>query len=105
MQPVSDELAQSIGVPADAPGWLTARAELVEYVQRIIAGLSTPIPALSRGLGLPEPVVQDVSEGRPEALVVDDLLLMLRELELPVSLTGTPEHAVRVEFAIDISLP
>lgn len=105
MELVSEELARSVGVPADAPGWIAARAELVEYVQRIIAGLATPIPALSRGLGLPEPVVQDVSEGRPDALVVDDLLIMLRELELPVSLSATAEKGVQVEFAIDLALP
>lgn len=102
---VSDELAQNVGIPSDAQAWVTARAELVEYLQRIIAGLATPIGKLSQGLGLPLPVVEDASQGRPDDLVVDDLLLMLRELELPVSLTAQPDQTVLVEFGIDLALP
>ncbi len=102
---VSDELAKDVGIPSDAPAWVEARAELVEYVQRILAGLSTPLSKLSEGLGLPLPVVEDVSNGRPDALLVDDLLLMLRELEMPVALTARPDQTVLVEFGIDIALP
>lgn len=102
---VSDELARDVGIPPDAPAWIAARAELVEYVQRILTGLATPLAKLSEGLGLPLPVIEDVSNGRPDALLVDDLLLMLRELEMPVSLSAQPDHTVLVEVGIDIALP
>ncbi|MDX2014264.1 MAG: hypothetical protein SFW67_28955 [Myxococcaceae bacterium] len=83
---VSEARAGAVGVSASHPAWEAVRAELVEYAQRVLAGLETPTGALSRGLGLTEVGVAELRAGRHGGLSVDQLLAMFDQLELPVQL-------------------
>lgn len=95
---VSAVLAEMVGVPPDAGAWEAVHAELVEYAQRALSGLRTPLPKLSRGLDLPEPVIEALLEGRAGGLDLDGLLKLFGRLELPITLAPTPDGDITVNF-------
>jgi hypothetical protein len=95
---VSLTLARLVGVSADAAVWEGVHAELVEYAQRVLSGLRTPIPNLSRGLDVPEATIAELLEGRSGGLDLDGLVRLFGRLELPIRLDPTPDGGVEVNF-------
>lgn len=92
---VSSELAATVGVPQGSKAWVDVRLELLEYAQRVLQGLRSPMTKLGRGLELPEPMVEALLAGTAE-LDVDRLMLIFLRLELPVRLSPLSDGAIEV---------
>lgn len=92
---VSSELASRVGIPQGSKAWADVRLELLEYAQRVLQGLRSPLTKLGRGLELPEPMVEALLAGNAD-LDVDRLMLLFLRLELPVRLSPKPDGAIEV---------
>ncbi|MCU0701966.1 MAG: hypothetical protein MUC96_36150 [Myxococcaceae bacterium] len=101
---ISEACAAAVGLSASHPAWEAIRAELVEYAQRVFAGLETPTGALSRGLGLTELRVAELRAGRDGGLSVDELLAMFERLELPIELKREGDRPVVTLIGPPLSL-
>ena len=95
---VSRTLAGLVGVSADAAVWERVHGELVEYAQRVLSGLRTPVSGLSRGLDVPEATIAELLEGRPGGLDLDALVKLFGRLELPIRFDPTPDGGLEVNF-------
>lgn len=92
---VSSELASRVGIPQGSKAWADVRLELIEYAQRVLQGLRSPMTKLGRGLELPEPMVEALLAGTSD-LDVDRLMLVFLRLELPVRLSPKADGAIEV---------
>ncbi len=92
---VSSELASRVGIPQGSKAWADVRLELLEYAQRVLQGLRSPLTKLGRGLELPEPTVEALLTGNSD-LDVDRLMLLFLRLELPVRLSPRSDGAIEV---------
>ncbi|MBL8933339.1 MAG: hypothetical protein JNM69_02225 [Archangium sp.] len=92
---MSSELASRVGIPQGSKAWADVRLELIEYAQRVLQGLRSPMTKLGRGLELPEPMVEALLAGTSD-LDVDRLMLVFLRLELPVRLSPKADGAIEV---------
>lgn len=103
---VSRTLAAMVGVSADEAVWEVVHAELVEYAQRVLSGLRSPVDQLSRGLDVPEATIAELLEGRAGGLDLDGLVRLFGRLELPIRFDPTPDGGLEVNFgAHDVRFP
>jgi len=83
----SDNVFRDLGVPHEEPNHLLVRADLMIQVQKLIASRKLTQKAIAKTLGVTQPRVIDLFQGRINLLSTDALIDLLAGLGTKVGLS------------------